>query len=156
MYIPIRLLMVALAKEYLDLEIAEDPPGSNRGEIVSRIIRSEGGTPGEPWCNYFWRRINHRAHAYANVPQIYEHGGSTRNLVDEATARHKLTTDPQPGDACCFKGDHYHTGYEHTGMFLDWIDKGAGTYYTIEANVGNRVKRCERNVNQPTTWVSAE
>ena len=154
-YTPMRGAMVLVAKELLRLETAEDPPGSNRGEIVSRILRSEGVAPGEPWCNAFWRHVYHIAADFTATPYLYGKGGSTAELVSEAVAKHRVTTTPGPGDACCFKGNAYNTGYEHTGMFLEWVVKGE-SYRAIEGNVGNAVTLVTHNISRPVTFVSAE
>jgi hypothetical protein len=156
-YSPLRKSMVELAKEYLDLETNEHPPGSNRGEIVSRIIRSEGGTPGQPWCNFFWRRLNRRARAYNNLPQLYRKGGSTQELVNEATERQKLTTKPLPGDAVCVKGNAYPPShYNHTAMFVDWVDPMRTRYWVIEGNAGDSVRMSQYESAKAVTFVSAE
>lgn len=154
-YTPLRKTMVILAKEYLDLETNEHPPGSNKGEIVSRIIRSEGGTPGEPWCNYFWRRINTRACKYEQQKDLYQPGGSTQDLVNEARVLGKLTATPLPGDAVCVRGNHYPgSDYNHTALYVD--RKDAQSYYVIEGNAGDGVKMSVYRDSLRVTFVSAE
>lgn len=67
-------------------------------------------------------------------------------IVNWATHNNKLTTDPQPGDIVCYdwqKGTPNETAEQrlsdHTGIFLRWVDRNAGTFEAIEGNtsVGN-------------------
>ena len=155
MYTPLQAGMVIVAKELLRLEVAEHPPGSNRGEIVSRILRSEGVSPGQPWCNAFWRHVYHIAADFTGRKWFFQRGGSTRDLVNEAADANMITMIPLPGDAACYKGDAYGTGYVHTAMVLTPVDK-YGDYLTIEGNIGDGVKQRKHNVREAVTFVRCE
>ena len=153
----IRIAMMAQAKLMLRLEVREHG-GQNRGEVVGMIIRRQGGTPGPagPWCAAFWATMYELACGVTGVKPAFDPGMSTSANVRRAKEVGKLTDKPMPGDAACFKGSSYGTGYEHTGMV--WSKPANnGDYMTIEGNVGNRVQLCYRNTSRnPATFITCE
>lgn len=95
--------------------------GNNVGPVVSKIIRANGGVPGEPWCGdftaYCYRQAGsvsvQRAWAgvfsYLGLPNVFR------------------ISDPEPGDLVRFR-------FGHIGLFVRWIDRN--TIETIEGNTG--------------------
>lgn len=92
--------------------------GNNVGPTVSKIIRANGGTPGEPWCGDF-------------VAWCYRNAGSrsvTRSwaAVRLLAAGNRIVRQPRPGDIVRFT-------FDHTGIYV----KDAGAFIeTIEGNTG--------------------
>jgi hypothetical protein len=151
-----QLVSIMLAKEYEWLEVQEYPPGSNSGEIVSRLLRGEHVPDHQPWCNVFVRHIWHRAEDGLGLPHLYQPGGSTQELVDEATKLGKLTEKPAPGVGICFKGDAYPPShYVHTEIAITAPD-AQGNYITIGGNVHDGVHRRTHNISEAATFVRCE
>jgi hypothetical protein len=151
----VRDAMMAVAKTLLRLEVAEHG-GSNRGEVVSKLLRIQGGANGDPWCAAFYAYCYELGHDLAGVKCAYDPGLSTSQNVQRAKVAGKLTGDPHGGDAVCFIGDAYGTGYEHTAMFVDWADKAHTTYHTIEGNVGDSVQAKQHSIKERVTFISCE
>lgn len=102
--------------------------GNNIGPIVSAIIRTAGGTPGEPWCGdtvaaAYIRAGSKTAHEsarrFAYVPYIK---GLLTHVRSPALG-HVVTYD--------FQGDGTE---DHTGIFVRWVDRAAGIFLAIEGN----------------------
>lgn len=103
--------------------------GNNRGPVVDKIIRKAGGTPGEPWCG------DTVAAAYITVgskvakakPRLFAYVPYMRFLP--------RVTGPLPGHVVGF--DFNRDGTEdHTAMFVEWIDRAAGRFRSVEGNTG--------------------
>lgn len=126
--------------------------GNNVGPMVSKIIRENGGTPGEPWCG-------------DTVAYAFRHAGS--KVVQRAWAAVKylgyltgmrIVKSPRPGDIVCYK-------FDHTGIFEKWINKSAGIFLAWEGNTGRTgavsdsvgggdgVYEKQRNTTQVARWV---
>lgn len=95
--------------------------GNNRGPVVSKIIRENGGMVGEPWCGdfdaYCYRHAGSKAvnRSWAAVVLLGRVAGVVR------------TSKPQRGDIVRFN-------FDHTGLFVKWV--GNGYFETIEGNTG--------------------
>jgi hypothetical protein len=149
----VREAMIAIAKTLLRLEVAEH--GNNKGEVVSRLLQLQGGHDGDPWCAAFYSFAYELGHDLAGVPRPYNPGLSTSEIVRLGREHGKETTKPKGGDAVCFNGTAYGTGYVHTAMFNGWLVPGV-SYQTIEGNVGDRVQAKIHNVTEPVTFISCE
>ncbi|HRK22046.1 MAG TPA: CHAP domain-containing protein [Fimbriimonadaceae bacterium] len=44
---------IEIAQQIVDANLREHPPGSNRGPLIDRMLRSAGVEPGNPWCAAF-------------------------------------------------------------------------------------------------------
>lgn len=98
--------------------------GNNSGKRVGEIIRGGGGNPAAKpaWCGY-------------TMAYVYRKAGST--LVDWHWAAVRLmmaagllrTSDPQRGDIVRYS-------FDHTGMFVRWINRATGLFEAIEGNTG--------------------
>lgn len=101
---------------------------------------------GQPWCFMavsMWYELAGHALPPINTPQ----GGTyVPTGFNYWAAHHNFTLSPLPADIVLFdwqKGKPDETAQEklsdHIGIFLEWIDKKSGTFYTIEGNtsVGN-------------------
>lgn len=151
----VRESMIAVAKTLLRLEVAEHG-GSNKGEVVSKLLKIQGGHDGDPWCAAFYAFCYEMGHDLAGVPRAYDPGLSTSQIVQRAKEVKRLTQRPRGGDAVCFIGDAYGTGYEHTAMFNGWVDEAKGIYQTIEGNIGNAVQTRIHTAKDRVTFVSCE
>lgn len=94
--------------------------GNNRGPMVEKIIHSNDGAVGEPWCGdfvaYCYRQAGSKAvtRSWASVQLLGSVSGVTR------------TAKPLAGDLVRFR-------FDHVGMFV----KDAGAFIeTIEGNTG--------------------
>jgi hypothetical protein len=100
--------------------------GNNRGPMVDKIIRANGGAGPEPWCGdgmaYCYRAAGSKAvtRAWAAVRLLAGVLGIKR------------TSKPQRGDLVRFNFSR--AGMDHVGMFVR--DRGDGTIETIECNTG--------------------
>lgn len=95
--------------------------GNNRGRMVSKIIRSNGGSGPEPWCGDF-------------VAYCYRNAGSKSVRREWAAVRllYPLVGIKQTGQPR--KGDLVRFTFDHVGMFVK--DLGNGRIETIEGNTG--------------------
>jgi Putative peptidoglycan binding domain len=95
--------------------------GNNRGAMVTKIIRANGGTGPEPWCGDFV------AYCYrlAGATSVCRSWAAVRLLRGLAGMR--ATGTPARGDLVRFT-------FDHVGMFVR--DCGNGTIETIEGNTG--------------------
>ena len=145
-----------------EIGVSEYPPGSNSvkyndwlygADYAAKLLPSQ-----KEWCCAFYSYVRHEAGAsigkgdflkgFASVPFFYQH------------FKANITTNPQPGDAVIYdwemgKPGHVCTDWtpRHIGMFVEWIDKKAGTFYTIEGNTsttnqsnGGMVMKRQRNL----------
>lgn len=96
------------------------------------------GLDGVPWCGIFVSWVY--AHAGKPLPNI----GFRRGFAGCQTAvayfrkEQKLVVNPKPGDIVFF--DWNRDGrYDHTGIFVKWLDSAKTRFETIEGNtaVGN-------------------
>lgn len=151
----VREAMIAVAKTLLHEEVKEHG-GSNQGEIVSLLLRRQGGHNGDPWCAAFYADCYEFGHDLAGVKRAYDPGLSTSQNVQRAKVVGKLTAVPQGGDAVCFIGNDYGTGYEHMAMFIGWANAERTIYNTIEGNVGDAVQAKQHNTKERVTFISCE
>ena len=95
--------------------------GNNRGREVEKIIRANGGVPGEPWCGdtvaagYLKAGSKSVQRAWASVSAL-------SRLLDRVG-------NPKRGHVVIYD-------FSHTGLFLRWIDRKAGTFKAVEGNTG--------------------
>lgn len=96
--------------------------GNNTGPMVDKIILSNGGVIGEPWCG------DAMAYCYRLAGSI----SVTRNWAAVRLLRWVLgirsTSSPKRGDLVTFT-------FDHVGMFEK--DNGDGTITTLEGNTGD-------------------
>jgi hypothetical protein len=124
----------------------ETPKNSNKTKYGKWF-----GLDGLPWCGMFVSWVYF--HAGAPLGNI----GYTRGFAGCQTAfahfrkNKQITSEPAQGDIVLFdfNGDKR---YDHTGVFLRWVDKPAGTFHCIEGNTsigndtnGGLVMQRERN-----------
>lgn len=95
--------------------------GNNRGAAVEKIIKANGGVPGEPWCG------DGMAYCYikAGSKAVTRSWASVRLL--SGLSGIKKVKDPLPGNLVRFT-------FDHVGMFVRRIN--ATTIETIEFNTG--------------------
>lgn len=117
---------LAEAKNLLSKNIRESG-GNNRGPWVDRIIKANGGVPGEPWCGdfaaYCYRRAGSKAvtRAWAAVRLLGRLSGM--RIV------HKNALEP--GDLVRFK-------FDHVGIFEGYVSNGlTWDVVTIDGNTGD-------------------
>lgn len=135
-----RILEVALAE--LDLDVREQPPGSNRGPLVDRYLPSWARTrPGPPWCAWFATWVLEQALGDQNA---LGRTGGTSTLTARAQAadlwRPKAGYLPSPGDLFMMRTGP-RTG--HVGFVSGYR---AGRVETVEGNSGDRVRHGVREI----------
>lgn len=115
--------------------VTENPAGSNHSEFGEWF-----GLQGVPWCGIFCSYCY--AHAGHQLKGDYSKGFAS---VPWAWQHYQKTTSPEMADLVIFdwdKGKKPETEWsgDHVGLFVEWIDKKAGTFYTIEGNtsIGNQ------------------
>ena len=126
--------------------------GNNAGPMVSKIIHENDGSGPEPWCGDF-------------MAYVYRHAGS--KVVQRAWAAvrflgfltgQQIVKEPKRGDIVCYE-------FDHTGMFVRWVNKATGEFEAIEGNTtatgavsdsstgGDGVYLKRRNRSQVSRWV---
>lgn len=115
---PLRLRALTRARDLIGVM---ESGGNNVGPTVSRIIRAQGGTPGQPWCGYFAGYCYRLAGSKAVTWQW-----AAVRLIS-AAAGVRRTSKPLPGDLVRFN-------FDHVGLFEK--DNGDGTITTLEGNTG--------------------
>ena len=153
----LRMAMVSMAYALLELEVREHG-GENRGEVVDMIIEKQHFTPGPaaPWCAGLWATIYELACELCHNVPVFNPGMSTSRNVKLAETAGLLVDEPRRGDAACFKGDDYNTGYKHTGLVFT-LPNANGDYTTIEGNAGDAIKLMNRNLHlHPATFIGCE
>ena len=112
-----------------EIGVTENPPNSNLTKFGVWF-----GLNGVPWCAIFCSWVYDQAghplkgdytKGYASVPYLYQHAPKV--------------VDPEMGDLVIYdwqKGKVKETDWspDHVGIFKQWIDKKAGTFYAIEGN----------------------
>lgn len=138
---------IALNHAVLYVGVHEDPPGSNRGELIDKWLRGAGVPVGNPWCMAF-------VHAMFKEAGLNIGGGaSVGNFRDWARAHHWIWAKTgKPGDVVCYEweNDNWpdHVGFIHhvatkNSKIVHWngvIEKvHKGDFITIEGNtaIGN-------------------
>lgn len=124
-----------------EIGYTEDPPGSNKTKYGA-----EFGFDGVQWCCIFYMHIlKHSSNVIPYGPHAYNKNGYASVPGYYIDHKNGSTSDPQPGDAVIFdweKGKQASGDWtsDHIGIFKEWIDKKAGTFFTIEGNtsVGNQ------------------
>lgn len=140
-----QLTPLAIALKEVGYE--EKPAGSNRTKYGKHI-----GIDGVPWCGLF-------------VSYCYDKSGRTikgaglrlgfmgcQYAMAHVSKWGAVTKDPQPGDVVFF--DWNRDGrYDHTGLFIEWIDANKTRFRSVEGNTaqgndsnGGKVMIRERSV----------
>jgi hypothetical protein len=119
---PLRLKAWRQMQELIDAHVTEQG-GNNVGRAVERIIRANGGVPGEPWCGdtvaacYLWAGAKSVTRAWAAV-----------RLLERLLTR---VHHPRRGHVVTYT-------FDHTGLFDRWAPEiGPGYFYAGEGNTGD-------------------
>lgn len=139
-----RIVAKSIAFTLYQLKVKEY--GSNKGEVVERILLDANGEGGQPWCAATADWIYEKTCLMLGMKPIFDIGLSSSRFVSLAKKANKIVTAEQVQDAdfVVFKGNAYGTGYIHTGFVWTPVD-AEGNYYTIEGNKGNTVAKVYRN-----------
>lgn len=144
----------ALANSFKDVGIKETPVNNN-------YFGKWYGFNYVPWCNEAvskWycdagSKSFKRGERYSFVPAMD---------MDARTGRNHLSISHPviPGDVVTFDWDHDGTP-DHTGLFVKWIDKAAGTFESVEGNTsgtnnsngGEVMHRKDRVISEVRTFI---
>lgn len=116
---PLRLRAWDQMQHLIDLKVTEQG-GNNHGPWVEKIIRANGGVPGEPWCGdtvaacYLWAGAKSVVRGFASV-----------NWLIAALTK---VTHPKRGHIVTYT-------FSHTGLFDKW--RSSTEFYAGEGNTGN-------------------
>lgn len=108
------------------------------------------GLDGVAWCGIFCSWVYAMAgHPLGNVGYLKGFAGVGTAL---AHWQGQITQDPKPGDLVIFDWNKDKKP-EHVGLFVQWLDKSAGLFQTIEGNTsqknqsnGGQVQLRQRNM----------
>lgn len=104
-------------------EKVQEHGGNNRGRDVERIIRANGGTPGEPWCGDTVAYVYLRAGAKSVV-----RAWASVSWLNRLLAK---VNKPARGHVVTYK-------FDHTGLFDRWAPEiGRGYFLAGEGNTGD-------------------
>jgi hypothetical protein len=121
-----RLLSIARSQ----LNVSEDPKGSNRGPQVEKYLASVGLGGGYPWCMAFvYWCVNQACTETKNRNPLKKTGGVLDQWI--STAVDYKTKTPAPGDIFIMRFEH---GTGHTG-FVERVD--GNKVVTIEGNTND-------------------
>lgn len=113
--LPLRLRALAQARALYGVV---EQGGNNRGPEVDKIIRGEGGTPGQPWCGYF------AAHVYRKAgSKVVQRGWAATSLIGRLagmTSHDKLAG--KPGDLVVFNFPGGGVDSDHVGLLVHYTD----------------------------------
>lgn len=101
--------------------------GNNQGVPFERYQRANNAPGPEAWCGDFVKWC----YVQAGSKLTNRMWASTIWLLAQLTP----VKDPQPGHVVVYDFNPG-TGADHTGLFDEWIDKGAGEFWAIEGNTG--------------------
>ncbi|HEX2676739.1 MAG TPA: peptidoglycan-binding domain-containing protein [Polyangiales bacterium] len=149
------ILEVALAEYQLD--VREQPMGSNRGPVVDKYTgwtNQPAGDKGPPWCCFSATWVLHEAMGFYVLGERV--GGCVRAY--ELAKKHGRWVDKNDPGAQIEPGDQWimlyrdpvtgrFTGHGHTGICAA---ADASRFNTFEGNCGNRYKLGLRENAQPT------
>lgn len=119
------------AIRWAEQRIGTKEVGQNRGQAVEKIIRDQGGFPGQPWCGYFCRGALRAAGLtppvnMAVVQWIYNTSGAKGSVFSGRTT----PQNAKPGDLVILFG----TG-QHVGLVVR-VNVTRNIVETIEGNTG--------------------
>lgn len=138
-----RIVEVALAE--LDLGVAEQPRGSNRGPLVDRYIPSWAQTtPGPAWCAFFASWVMRQA--LGKIPTGGVRGGVhalKKDAEQRGLWRPVEDYEPAPGDVFVMDMGR---GTGHVGFVIGY---SGVVIETIEGNSGDRVRAGLRRLDDP-------
>lgn len=95
---------------------------NNTGTEVTQIIRANAGTGPEPWCGDF-------------VAFCYRIAGSDQVTRSWAAVR-LLRGGKRVRRSKVVRGDIVKYNFDHTGLFVRWLDEGRTKFEAIEGNTG--------------------
>jgi hypothetical protein len=123
---PLRLRAWDVMQTLIDEKVTEQG-GNNRGAEVEKIIRANGGVPGEAWCG------DTVAYTYlkAGSKMVTRSWAAVRLLLAGGSTRY-----PKRGHIVRY--DFSPVGLDHTGEFCKWApDQGPGFFWAGEGNTGD-------------------
>lgn len=145
----------ALANAMRDLGYTEHPAGTNGNKFGVRYHLDHVA-----WCNIALSCWYIDAGSTAFVMGKRHH--YVPAMVSDAERHNNgltLTYDPQPGDPVAFDWNKDRLA-DHTGLFGGWVNRGTGTFWTIEGNTalyndsnGGQVMKRERNKSQVRAFI---
>lgn len=129
-----------------EIGVTENPPNSNKQKYGEWM-----GLNGVAWCCEFVSWCYYMAgFALGNIGYPKGYVGC-QTAYSHFLGTKEITTNPQPGDIVLFDWNSDHR-YDHTGIFVKWIDEQKGIFETIEGNTsltndsnGGQVMRRNRN-----------
>lgn len=162
----VRELIVNIALWQLGFK--ESPPTSNKTKYGHWY-----GMDGVKWCAIFVSWVYAQAGVLLGMLNVvgfaangYHHCESAYNHWKR---NGKLTTDPQPGDVIIYDWELAKGATEtdlqkladHTGIFIQWLDRQSGTFEAVEGNTasgndsdGGEVELRQRNVKLVKAFVN--
>lgn len=139
--------IISIAKSQIG--ITEDPPGSNKQKFGLWF-----GLNGAEWCGIFCSWCYDQAGHSIGHPHFktdFYKGFASVPFAMELW-KDKITENPQSADLVLFDWNKDGSP-DHVGLFLEWLDKEAGLFRTIEGNTstsnqsnGGQVQMRQRNM----------
>lgn len=143
----IRSRIVNAAK--YEIGVIENPTSSNKQKFGEWF-----GFNGAEWCGIFCSWIYDQAHfpiGHPNYKTDFYYGFASIPFAMNLW-KDKITQDPKPGDLVLFDWNKDKEP-DHVGLFVEWMDKSAGLFQTIEGNTstssqsnGGQVQLRQRNM----------
>lgn len=143
----IRTRIIQVAKH--EIGVSESPPNSN----ITKYNQWFGFCPAE-WCAIFCSWVYDQAGIPIGHPKYktdFIKGFASVPFGMNLWKDH-ITQDPKMGDLVLFDWNH-DKAPDHVGLFVEWLDKTARLFYTIEGNTsagndsnGGQVQKRQRNL----------
>lgn len=139
--------VIEIAKK--EIGVTEKPANSNKTKYGKWF-----GMDGVHWCGMFVSWCYDQAGVNLGKIGFLKGFAGCQTAVAHYTKTKEVTNDPQPGDIVFFdwNGDKR---YDHTGIFVSWVDSTKKQFNTIEGNTspandsngGNVMARVRNNKN---------
>lgn len=133
----IRERIVIYAKFLADVLEIREHGGNNHGEVVEKLLRRAGGSPGQPWCAAFCDALYEAACKAFGVQPDINIGLSVSQLAQRGKELGRYHEDIdlcRPGDLVLIKGGP--TGYQHVGVAVSFANDNK-VIATIEGNTNS-------------------
>jgi len=103
--------------------------GNNRGKVVDKIIRANGGVVGEPWCGDFVAYV----YRLAGSKSVTRAWAATQYLGRITGMRSVGVRRGKPGDIVVFNFPGGHPDSDHTGLLIAYVNSSKKKVPAAEA-----------------------
>ncbi len=141
-----RIVLVRVARKYLELGVQERPRGSNSGPYIDDWLEALGGKPGDPWCSAAACAWVKEANGGSYPDGFHPSASGLRLLEKNAALCIPRPWKPLPGDIVVWSHGH---GTSHVGVVegtatvegITWFNQISGNTNDDGSRAGWKVWR---------------